>query len=773
MEVGGKKKTGPVEEFTFGRTSPLPSGGSVASDAIKPGHWFSLRQPVRSNKDDQRGALSYYSSWADGPSELASRGDKLAPITSERPAVLPKGRTKQFDLRLLASHEPLGDSRRIATYGYFSSPSSAATPPRTDFLAMGPQEYFFTILTQRPERFATFQVADWVRPPIDENAITSVASNYRIVFPRGKGLLALPDTMLDWTSTAVLFWDDVAPSELTPDQRRALLDWLYFGGRLIVNGDVAVAELAASDLGKLLPINVNGMTDLDGESAAMLIEKWSVASDDSIVTTAALARNQATRIAVAGDLRDGASVVEGTHGLIASRSIGRGTIVMSRFDLTSDWLSGWRSRDSFFNAAILGRPARSYSFDSNGTRQTYIGSLNSPSGAAAINTSFRLAVKDARLSSTVSAERDEDDVTPADETKSETQWDPAFRPHPVAGFGSWRDDSDLALRMQSLLKEQAGVTIPSLRFVMRSLALYLFALIPLNYLVFRLIGRLEWAWLSIPILALVGAAWIARTVSLDLGLARTQSEVALLEMQTGYARAHVTRFTSVYNSLSSSYEIRFSHRDSAAAPAGIFQGSNTDVSPVTFRYGYSDGPSIHGFTVPSNRTRVLHSEQIVELGGSINFTSAAISNDTKSNFTDCYLIRKTIDGTVDQARLGTLDSGATAKLRWTKSLNTDIADTTNAMEHGNSITTPLVTADSIPIGTVRMVAKVVGVIPGLEIFPSMPQQNNSTFLLVDLEHLPQNRSQGDSNLLPTKRERDVILLNAEDDETTVKEITVP
>ena len=35
---------------------------------------------------------------------------------------------------------------------------------RQPFYVMAGEQYFFVILTNRPERFAKFQVADWVRP---------------------------------------------------------------------------------------------------------------------------------------------------------------------------------------------------------------------------------------------------------------------------------------------------------------------------------------------------------------------------------------------------------------------------------------------------------------------------------------------------------------------------------------------------------------------------------------------------------------------------------
>ena len=54
------------------------------------------------------------------------------------------------------------------------------------------------------------------------------------------------------------------------------------------------------------------------------------------------------------------------------------------------------------------------------------------------------------------------------------------------------------------LLEAAGVEVPDTSFVVICLALYLVALVPLNWLVFNAIGRVEWAWVAAPIIAIIG-----------------------------------------------------------------------------------------------------------------------------------------------------------------------------------------------------------------------------------------------------------------------------
>ena len=100
---------------------------------------------------------------------------------------------------------------------------------------MDAREYFFVVLTKRPERFARIQVADWVRPPVLDNMLPDErqSPNYRVVIPETKNVLALPETMLDLTNTAYILWDNLGPEALTPQQTTALADWIRFGLSLI------------------------------------------------------------------------------------------------------------------------------------------------------------------------------------------------------------------------------------------------------------------------------------------------------------------------------------------------------------------------------------------------------------------------------------------------------------------------------------------------------------------------------------------------------------
>jgi hypothetical protein len=88
----------------------------------------------------------------------------------------------------------------------------------------------------------------------------------------------LPSDSSAWTSFAFLLWDDLDPALLDPKQQQSLLDWLHFGGQLIVSGSSHLDQLERSFLGPYLPAHPEGARELDDEDVRDLSDYWSIAS---------------------------------------------------------------------------------------------------------------------------------------------------------------------------------------------------------------------------------------------------------------------------------------------------------------------------------------------------------------------------------------------------------------------------------------------------------------------------------------------------------------
>ncbi|WP_410968805.1 hypothetical protein, partial [Salmonella sp. SAL4444] len=59
---------------------------------------------------------------------------------------------------------------------------------------------------------------------------------YRLAIPQEPEKPLVSTHSLTWTTTSHIIWDDFDPNALGPAQQRALVDWLHWGGQLIVVG---------------------------------------------------------------------------------------------------------------------------------------------------------------------------------------------------------------------------------------------------------------------------------------------------------------------------------------------------------------------------------------------------------------------------------------------------------------------------------------------------------------------------------------------------------
>jgi hypothetical protein len=285
--------------------------------------------------------------------------------------------------------------------------------------------------------------------------------------------------------------------------------------------------------------------------------------------------------------------------------------------------------------------------------------------------------------------------------------------------------------------------------VVRALAYYLLILVPLNYLFFRLIGRLEYAWLAVPLIAIGGAIWVARVARLDIGFARSQTEMSFLEMQPGYPRGHLSRVVAIYNSLSSTYDIEFKTMDAAAAPVRDGRDTGQDEGTL-FKTGFAEGPILAGLPVISNQVRMVHAEQILDLGGSIELDgSGQLFNQSSLELNDAIVIEKGESGQTQIAVVGALASGSTQKIRF-RPIEEVALPIDLPMQVGRMIER-LASPDSIPNGSVRLVARYDGALEGMTIAPDTPQSSAQTVVLAHLKHPPLSQPKSDVNLIADLR----------------------
>lgn len=753
----------PKEAYTTEPSVVYPADQSETMGAVKPGHWMTAEQPIRSNKADTRGDLISRSTLRLQDINMEAAGS-IESLESIRPVVLPKGQMRRMGFRFRVPVPNSIGAKRISLSSRLIPRSGGIMDTGGQFFKiLGASEYFFVILTQRPERFARLQVADWARSGEDEIRNPNGQSNYRVVIPDSSDLLPLPETMLDFTSTAVVLWDDLSEDSLTPQQQSALADWVRFGGRLIVNGPDASEAIANTSLVDLLPLMPTSNIELSGDAAAELLEYHSVATDRTMKGQVEIVKTESSRIAIDGQIDDEAVAIENTSSLVLKRRVGRGHVIQPRFDLTDNWIEAWDSYDSFFNSVILNRPPRQYvepnsmdyedeelaslGYDKRDLSLYFAGTKTRAD--AAVNTQFRIAARDSLLAGGAS------------ETKENSPFDPYSRIDAITGVSAWNDSSDSIMLMRETLTSEAGIEIPGSSLVIRSLAIYLVVLVPINYIVFRLMNRLEYAWFAVPVIAVVGAAWAARQARLDIGFARSNTELGLVEVHAGYPRAHLTRMIGVYNSLSSRYELQFSTVDGIASPLDDEANPNTPIQPV-IRTSFEEGPSLSDFAVNSNRMRYVHTEEMVDLGGVVTFDGAnTLNSDMGVELLDGIVVRKSESGETEIAAIGSLSSGESKTIDFRATDRLMVAS--GLPMQTSRLIRRFATADSIPNGSTRLVARIEGSLEGLDVSPSASQHTAQTIAIIHLKHADLPRPQKDKNLVTDFRRVNRI------DQTTTKE----
>jgi hypothetical protein len=345
-----------------------------------------------------------------------------------------------------------------------------------------------------------------------------------------------------------------------------------------------------------------------------------------------------------------------------------------------------------------------------------------------------------------------------------------FQASPQMGVAAWNDEGAASNAARQALTDAAGIKIPKADFVFKVLLVYLAILVPANWFVFRMLGRVEWAWIAAPIIALIGAGAVIRLAQLDIGFARSRTEIAVLEVQGGYERAHLTRYTALYTSLSSSYRLAFDETSALAlpfaSPGEASQQQIASISEVEFRIDKQK--SLSGVKVQSNSTGMVHSEQMFNLGGKLTLVGDdqkgwTVKNSSSVTLREVGLLRKMAAGVTESAYLAELAPETSSQLsfspvRWTPETTdqrnnkiarreilwlpewdqspvlSNIPSTADEKEGVRLTRLARLATEQLRLvpGDVRLVAWTDEPLAGLEIAPNAPQNMTHTLVLAHL-----------------------------------------
>ncbi len=788
-----KKKEKPKDDFEVARVTVQPSDPSSPQNLVKPGHWITAAQQMRANNFDFQAEL-----------ESASVDRNGQPIDVEhtpfhllmsRPASLPKGEVKHFEMTYFIPHRMQQGSSQV----WLQSKLRAARGGREVTGAMQPttplpaHEYFFVVLSSNANNYGYVKRLDSVMPIADEFIDESQVTYYRVVLPLLDRGVPLPSHPLTWTGIAYILWDEVDPNQFNPDQQLAMLDWLHWGGQLIVSGPNSLDMLKGSFLAPYLPAEKVETVELQQSDFDEINDYWSLPEakrQGERRTLDVIAERPPLGIELKLDEHPDVAFAPHTGNLVAERRVGRGRIVVTAFSLsqTNRQLVNWPNYDGFFNGCLLRRPRREFREVNYGPQVVW---ADHPA-----------LVKDARLVSTLRyftrdigylpgiAATGLPDRPPEIEIPGELEVDPftgelirqpppspstmdpetddphfsGFRAAPGAGVGGWNDFSGSADAARRSLKDAAGISVPRAQFVAQVLAGYLLVLVPVNWAVFRVIGRVEWAWVAAPLIAIVGAIAVVRMAQLDIGFARSRTEIAVLEVQGQYGRAHLTRYTALYTSLSTGYDLEFEDPSALAQPFSADPTMQLRLKQTSRAVSFRRDKevSLRGFQVDSNSTGLVHCEQMLNLGGGFQLIGNEddgyqLANNSHLVLQDVGVLRRLDSGQIEAAWVGGVAAKSTAPLRFGAAADNqprvdkwdESATMSGAGQQGEVSLASLVALASQRLrlnrGDVRLIGWTDEELPGVAIWPKASQSTLRTLVLVHVRYGPMPDTLPDKN----------------------------
>lgn len=393
----------------------------------------------------------------------------------------------------------------------------------------------------------------------------------------------------------------------------------------------------------------------------------------------------------AGTLTTGSNWIPNTNDLVAEKLVGRGRVVISTIPLSDPYFSRWRSFSSFVNGTMLGRPPRGWQENTFNSRQTWNYTPDQEADSR-LATHFRIFTRDG-----LATPIDDEVLFVPSPKKSSTPltWEnvtttgsviSGWDGDPINGIGAWNSSSSTSNAAKAILRDAAGINVPKIGSILVLLLGYLVCLVPLNWFIFYMIGKVEWAWAAVPIIALGGVGTVTYTAQLDIGFARSYTEIAVVEAFQDHSRAHVTRYSAIYSSLSTPYKLTLDSDSGVTVPmiSRDREFSSSLVETVRFDYGTADGNFLYPLNILSNSTTFLHTEQMIDLGGSLKLsfdsgsdTNFTLNNESKYSWISLAAFRRNSKGILEAAWIDDLPATTSVQASFST------ADVTKVAKHWN------------------------------------------------------------------------------------------
>ena len=734
-----EKKAKPPLEIFRSQVAPFD-----ATPYIKAHHWSTLALELRANQADYDGLLRTAPVPLLGMPQAMTYGREARLVKEQQSrlgfqVMIPWHRS-QLDVDLLRPDAIRPDMAWPA-----------------NLLKLEPHQMLVTVLAREPGDYMPWRRMRAVLPPsrLDTVGTGGIEDRlyYRLVIPLEATRPMLSAHPLTWTTTSHVLWDGLPPESLNPGQQQALVDWLHWGGQLVVAGGAGrnLATLRESFLGRYLPADPTGeaigLTQADLQPMADAYPPpWKDPAEGgdaqdlrgydpgrptnaNVYLAPVPIRPPPGRPAYLTGLapREGATPLrlgEGSkHLLGAEWRVGRGRVTLLAINPTEPTFANWPGLDTFVRRVVLRRREEVLTADEDGFRPL----------AGPDLTWVRYLSRD--LDAKEPGEPDPNDKLPR---------------APVA---AWLDSAGIPSACRSALEDASGISIPGRPFVLRVILLYSLCLVPLNWLVCRyILSRRELAWVVVPLLALGFAVAVERGAANEQGFDSASDEIDLLEIQGAYPRAHLSRFAALYSTGRVRYAIRYpGDLDALALPLNTEGGLKGDeVSQST--WSSAPVPTLSGFSVQPRSLAMFRAEQMVDLRGTITLTTPQDAAGRILNRTDLELRDAAIvEPGADPVPLGTIPPGGSVEVGGTAPAAPAAAGWT---DRGRFLKMLQAYSWGRPEdqGEKRLVAWVDGARRGQVIEPAVDRARGLTLVVAHLRHGPPPGPDGPP-YAPTGREK--------------------
>ncbi len=610
------KKNRPPFEFFRSQVAPFD-----VLPFAKPNHWSTLAIELRSNDSNFEGLLQTTSEVGGRPQVPLL--DMPHAMIYGRDAFLAKEQSLNRSLQMLLP--------KIPKTLYVELTQPGAIRPNAGWEAslqkLETHQMCVVVLCPDPSLYNSWSTMLATLPASGDPDRTTRDRQryYRMVLPQVPDRPNLSAHPLTWTTISHLVWDGFDPQDLSIgplSQQQAMLDWLHFGGQiLIVASGPKQLALQESFLGPYLPADSSGAvsplleTDLAGLSEAYLppqgvvsdlllgnvpvsqpkrygpVEKLSPTVDRPLMLTGLRPREGVEVVVHPLSPTD-------PRPLAVERRVGRGRVLMLGVNPNDPALAAWRGLDTLVRRLLLRRPEEVWG--TSGNRPAYQ-PLSGPE-----LTWTRFLTRDLGATPVTS------DTDPNQPT---IPGDLVFSNAPVS---AWLDNGTIPSTTRDTLEKASGITIPGAPFVLRVILAYLIALVPLNWLLCRyVLRRKELAWVLVPFLSFGFAYAVERAAAYDLGFNSACDEIDVLELQGASGRAHLSRFASLYSTGRVDYRIAYPQDPTALAlPMRSYQALRGEQAQFA-SFQSSPVPALADFRVQPRSLAMFRSEAIVDLGGGI------------------------------------------------------------------------------------------------------------------------------------------------------------